>query len=117
MVRYADDMVVFCESREDAELARQDAREWLATRGLRLSEEKTRIVHLTEGFDFLGFNIKHYKSPRTTKAGYKLLIKPSKESVQKLRDRLKQEWISLNGHNVHAVINRLNPILAYCERR
>lgn len=111
MVRYADDIVVFCESKEDAELARRDMREWLASRGLRLSEEKTRIVHLTEGFNFLGFNIKHYKSPRTTKTGYKLLIKPSKESVQELRNRLKQEWMSLNGHDVVSVVNRLNPIL------
>jgi hypothetical protein len=39
--------------------------EWLAERGLTLSEEKTRIVHLTEGFDFLGFNIRHYSAPQT----------------------------------------------------
>ena len=54
VVRYADDFVVFCESREDAERVVDLLKEWLATRGLRLSEAKTRIVHLTEGFDFLG---------------------------------------------------------------
>jgi RNA-directed DNA polymerase len=54
LVRYADDFVVFCESREDAEMARQILTEWLGKRGLVLSSEKTRIVHLTEGFDFLG---------------------------------------------------------------
>jgi RNA-directed DNA polymerase len=111
IVRYADDFVVFCESREDAEATRQDIRDWLATRGLQLSESKTRIVHLTEGFDFLGFNIRHYRAPQTSRSGYKLLIKPSKESVQEFRNRLKQEWMSLKGHNVHAVIRRLNPIL------
>lgn len=111
MVRYADDFVVFCESKEDAEATRDDIREWLATRGLRLSEAKTRVVHLTEGFDFLGFNIRHYRTPRTTRTGYKLLIKPSKQSVQELRNRLKQEWMSLKGTSTIVVVNRLNPIL------
>jgi RNA-directed DNA polymerase len=111
MVRYADDYVVFCENREDAEAARRDSQDWLATRGLKLSENKTRIVHLTEGFDFLGFNIRHYKAPQTSKSGHKLLIKPSKRSLREFRNRLKQEWMSLKGHNVQAVMNRLNPVL------
>jgi RNA-directed DNA polymerase len=111
VVRYADDFVVFCESKEDTEAARQDVKDWLATRGLRLSEAKTRIVHLTEGFDFLGFNIRHYRAPKTAKSGYKLLTKPSKASVQKLKARLKQEWMALKGHGIIAVLKRLNPIL------
>ncbi|MBA3617444.1 MAG: group II intron reverse transcriptase/maturase, partial [Rubrobacteraceae bacterium] len=100
LVRYADDGVVFCESREDAEAARRDLREWLARRGLRLSEDKTRIVHLTEGFDFLGFNIRHYPAPKTSRSGWKLLIKPSKESVRKFKERLRREWMSLKGCNI-----------------
>jgi len=111
LVRYADDGVVFCESREDAEAARRDLREWLARRGLRLSEDKTRIVHLTEGFDFLGFNIRHYPAPKTSRSGWKLLIKPSKESVRKFKERLRREWMSLKGCNIRAVLKRLNPIL------
>lgn len=111
LVRYADDWVMFCESREDAEVARQQAREWLAGRGLRLSEEKTRIVHLSEGFDFLGFNIRHYPAPKTARSGCKLLIKPSKESVQKFKERLRQEWMALKGQNIVAVLGRINPIL------
>ncbi len=75
VVRYADDEVVFCESREDAEQAIVTLAEWLKKRGLTLSEEKTRIVHITEGFDFLGFNIRQYKTPKTARSGYKLLIK------------------------------------------
>ncbi len=89
LVRYADDLVVFCETEEDAQAARWDLRDWLAERGLRLSEAKTRIAHLSEGFDFLGFNVRHYRSPKTTRSGYKLLIKPSKASVKKLREHLK----------------------------
>lgn len=111
LVRYADDWVLFCESREDAENARGQAREWLAQRGLRLSEEKTRIVHLLEGFDFLGFNVRHYPAPKTTRSGRKLLIKPSKDSVRKFKERLRNEWMSLKGCDIAAVLGGLNPIL------
>src|SRR2546429_3423010 len=55
VVRYADDFVCFCETKEDARVVQGILSEWLKERGLILSEEKTRIVHLTEGFDFLGF--------------------------------------------------------------
>ncbi len=80
-------------------------------RGLRLSEEKTQIVHLSEGFDFLGFNIRHYPAPNTARSGYKLLIKPSKESVLRLKERVRREWMTLKGHNIMAVLKRINPIV------
>jgi RNA-directed DNA polymerase len=54
VVRYADDFVCFCETREDAEQVQGILAEWLNERGLTLSTEKTRIVHLTEGFNFFG---------------------------------------------------------------
>jgi RNA-directed DNA polymerase len=111
LVRYADDWVMFCESKEDALAARRQAQEWLLKRGLHLSEEKTRIVHLSEGFDFLGFNIRHYPAPNTTKSGYKLLIKPSKESVRNFKERVRREWMALKGQTVMAVLKRLNPIV------
>jgi RNA-directed DNA polymerase len=75
VVRYADDFVCFSETREDAEQVQKILVEWLAERGLTLSEEKTRIVHLTEGFDFLGFSVRHYPAPQTSRTGWKLLIK------------------------------------------
>jgi RNA-directed DNA polymerase len=85
IVKYADDFVCFCETREDTEHVQKILVEWLAERGLTLSEEKTRTIHLTEGFDFLGFNIRHYPAPQTSRTGWKLLIKPSKESVLESR--------------------------------
>jgi RNA-directed DNA polymerase len=111
VVRYADDFVVFCESKEDAEAVVQILTDWLSKRGLTLSPEKTRIVHLTEGFDFLGFNIRHYKAPQTTRTGWKLLIKPSKQSVQHIRQKVRDEWHHSQGANVRAAITRLNPII------
>jgi RNA-directed DNA polymerase len=111
VVRYADDFVVFCESREDAEQVVIILEEWVQKRGLSLSKEKTKIVHLTEGLNFLGFNIRHYKTPKTRKTGVKLLIKPSKESVKAIREKLRQEWFHTIGSNADAVIGRLNPLI------
>src|SRR5579871_5893551 len=110
LVRYADDFVVFSETKEDAEACIQILTEWLKERGLTLSEEKTHIVHLTEGFDFLGFTVKHYKSP-STKTGWKLLITPSKKSEQAFRDKMKAHWLSFRGKPVGVVLTTLNPIL------
>ena len=111
VVRYADDFVCFCETKEDAEQVQETLTAWLKERGLTLSAEKTRIVHLMEGFNFLGFNIRHYRTPRTTKTGWKLLIKPSKESVQDLRKKLKERWKKVQGTNVQVVLKELNPII------
>ncbi len=110
VVRYADDFVVFCESKDDAERVVELLNEWLALRGLALAAEKTRIVHLTEGFDFLGFNVRHYKDT-SAKSGYKLLITPSKESEKRIKETLRKEWIRLRGTNVQAVLRALNPII------
>ena len=112
VVRYADDVVVFCASQEDAQRVRDKLlAPWLAERGLALSEEKTRIVHRTEGFDFLGFTIRQYHKPETTRTGFKLLITPSKKAVARKRQELRAVWLGLKGHNVPAVLRKLNPII------
>jgi len=111
VVRYADDFVVFCQSQEDAEAAKAILHGWLAQRGLEFSQEKTKIGHLRQGFDFLGFNVRHYAAPKSSKTGWKLLIKPSKAAIHKLRTGLRQEWLKLRGQNVATVIGRLNPII------
>ncbi|MDZ4684391.1 MAG: group II intron reverse transcriptase/maturase [Planctomycetaceae bacterium] len=110
LVRYADDFVIFCETEVDANTARADMAAWLAPRGLSLSETKTRIVHLSKGFDFLGFNVRQYRVP-TTRTGLKLLIKPTRAAIQRLKSRLRGEWRNLRGQNISAVIARLNPVI------
>ncbi len=110
LVRYADDFVIFTETEADALAARQNVSDWLQGRGLTLSEEKTKVCHLTEGFDFLGFNVRHYPVSNT-KTGKKLLITPSKESVERFYGRLRQEWKALAGHNAGKVIGKLTPII------
>jgi RNA-directed DNA polymerase len=110
VVRYADDFVVFCKTKEDAESALITINQWLKNRGLELSESKTKIVHLTEGFNFLGFHIKLYRVSNT-QTGWKLLIKPSKDSVLNIKRKLREKWINLKGHNINTVIDTLNPII------
>jgi RNA-directed DNA polymerase len=110
VIRYADDFVVCCETKDDAIRVLAILTDWLAERGLTLSEDKTRIVHLTEGFDFLGFTVRRYKAPRT-RTGSKLLITPSADSVKRLRTRLRAEWQALAGQPIGALVKRLNPLI------
>jgi RNA-directed DNA polymerase len=102
-VRYADDLVVLCHSQEQAEQVKARLAGWLAPRGLAFNEDKTKIVHLGEGFDFLGFNVRRYHR--------KLLIKPSKAAITRLRERLAAETRKLRGTNAVAVITTLSPII------
>jgi RNA-directed DNA polymerase len=101
---YADDALALCHSREQAEQVKARLAAWLEPRGLVFNEDKTRIVHLAEdGVDFLGFNIRRYRG--------KLLIKPSKAAVRRIKARLSAEMRSLRGHNAQMVLIRLNPII------
>jgi RNA-directed DNA polymerase len=104
VVRYADDLVALCHSREQAEQVKARLAGWLAPRGLSFNEDKTRIVHLSEGFDFLGFNIRRYPPG-------KLLIKPSKKAIGRIRERLSAEFRRLRGGNAVAVLRTINPIV------
>ena len=103
LIRYADDFIVLCHTRQEALEVKASLASWLAPRGLAFNEDKTRVVSLDEGFDFLGFNVRRY--------GDKLLIKPSKAAVRRIRGRLRTELRALRGANARAVIKRLNPII------
>jgi len=103
-VAYADDFIVCCHSRQQAENIREALAEWLAERGLALNEDKTRIVHVTQGFDFLGWNFRRYPNGKT-------LVKPSKAAIRKHRQRLADEMRKLRGSNAGMVINTINPII------
>ncbi len=104
VIRYADDLVVCAHSRQQAQQVKAKLAEWLAPRGLVFNQDKTRIVPLTEGFDFLGFNVRRYRNG-------KLLIKPSPAAGKRLRERLAAELRALRGSNAAAVIAALTPII------
>ena len=91
LVRYADDLVVLCATREQAEKARELVAAVLKTLGLRLSPEKTRIVQLAggaEGFDFLGF---HHRMGKSRKDGRFYLLKwPSARAMAQIRAKIRE---------------------------
>jgi RNA-directed DNA polymerase len=103
LIRYADDLVALCSSQDQAQQVKAQLAEWLAPRGLVFNEEKTRIVPLSSGFDFLGFNVRRY--------GGKLLIKPSKPALKRIRSRLSSQMRALRGANAPAVLAAITPIV------
>lgn len=100
MVRYADDFVVLCQTKEEAEAVLAFLREWTTGAGLTLHPTKTRIVNaLTEGFDFLGW---HFRGQKKW---------PRQKSVQKLQDKLRPLTRRTNGRSLCEIIAKANPIL------
>jgi RNA-directed DNA polymerase len=104
VIRYADDLVACCHSGQQAQQVKAWLAEWLAPRGLVFNEDKTTTVHLSRGFEFLGFSVRRYPNG-------KLLIKPSKKAVGRLRERLAAEMRRLRGSNVAGVLTTVNPIV------
>jgi len=101
MVRYADDMVILCKTREEAETARVRLSELLQARELVLHPTKTRIAHLNErpGFQFLGYVFySEYRDPR-----------PS--SQQKLRTKIRKLTKRNNGNSLDTIIKAVNAVL------
>ncbi|WP_019505909.1 group II intron reverse transcriptase/maturase [Pleurocapsa sp. PCC 7319] len=103
VVRYADDVIVTARDKGSLETVQIQIQQWLSNRGLELSAEKTLITSMEDGFDFLGFNHRHYNG--------KLLIKPSKKKVLDFCKRIGKEIKAMNGIEQEAVIRKLNPIL------
>ena len=103
VVRYADDFIVTARDKGSLESVQIQIQQWLFERGLSLSPEKTFITSMVDGFDFLGFNHRHFNG--------KLLIKPSKKKVLDFCKRIGQEIKAMNGCEQQVVIKRLNPIL------
>ena len=103
LIRYADDLVVLCHSHDEAQQVKAKLAVWLMPRGLVFNEDKTQVVHVEAGFDFLGFNVRRYDG--------KLLIKPSPAALRRIRERLRTEMRALRGANVSAVLHKIDPIV------
>lgn len=103
-VRYADDFIVTADKRKTLEDIKHMLTRFLEKRGLMLSEEKTLITHISEGFDFLGFNVRKYNGT--------LIIKPSKKSQKRFTVKL-HEIILAKGKALsqQELIGKLNPII------
>ncbi|MEG4447166.1 group II intron reverse transcriptase/maturase, partial [Microcoleus sp. AT9_B5] len=103
VVRYADDFIVTARDKESLETAQTQIEQWLSERGLNLSSEKTLITSMEDGFDFLGFNHRHYNG--------KLLIKPTKKKVLDFCKRIGKHIKGMYGVEQEVLIKKLNPIL------
>ena len=102
-IRYADDFIVTAPTKETAEELKELIRWFLMERGLELSETKTQITHIDDGFDFLGWNIRKYKGT--------LLLKPSKASIQKLTQKIKSIIQRASAWTQDQLIDALNPVI------
>ncbi len=102
VIAYADDFVITGNSKELLEKhvkPRVDA--FLRQRGLELSEEKTKIIHIDQGFDFLGHNVRKYNG--------KLLIKPAKKSVKNFLQAIRRHIKTKPSIKTEDLISLLNP--------
>jgi len=112
LIRYADDFVVMVHGeRRHAEALREEVAAVLAPLGLRLSLEKTRVVHIDEGFDFLGQNIRSQRKRGTSK--YYVYTKPSKKAIQAIKDKVSvKTYRSTRNQDLDKLITSLNRMLA-----
>ncbi|NEQ83382.1 MAG: group II intron reverse transcriptase/maturase [Moorea sp. SIO2I5] len=112
LVRYADDFVIMHKSKEVVEECQRIINTWLKDIGLELKPSKTKLVHSSEGFDFLGFNIGQYPVVKNqSKQGFKTLIKPSKKKVKEHWEQLSSEIERHKAAPQEALIRQLKPII------
>lgn len=102
-IRYADDFIVTAETKSDIEAIIPTLNKWLASRGLELNPDKTNVVHIEQGFNFLGFNIRQFKGS--------CFQVPQKEKVLEFLRQIRK-WLKTHPSvKQEAVISYLNPIL------
>src|SRR5439155_13142681 len=112
LVRYCDDFVLMVAGdRHHAEALREEVSAVLAPLGLRLAPEKTQVVHIDEGFTFLGFDIRRLRKRGTQK--YYVYTKPSKKAIQAIKDKVRIKTYRSTRHmGLDEVITSLNQALA-----
>jgi RNA-directed DNA polymerase len=103
-IRYADDFAVTARTKETLEqIVIPVVMDFLAPRGLELSEQKTIITHIETGFNFLGQNVRKYRN--------KLIIKPAKEGLKALLQKTRECIKGCLGQTAQTLITKLNPIV------
>jgi RNA-directed DNA polymerase len=111
LVRYADDFVVMVAgTRNDAETLRAEVSDVLAPMGLRLSEPKTRVCHIDEGFDFLGWRIRR-RAWRSRSGKTAVYTYPSRKSLASIKDKVRQLTRRARHRTLPDLLRRLNPVL------
>jgi RNA-directed DNA polymerase len=110
LVRYADDWVLMVAgTRADAERLRQEAAAVLLPMGLRLSEEKTRIAHIDQGFDFLGMHIQRHKQRGSTRRF--VYTYPARAALAAVKAKVRGATRRSTNQSLTILLHRLNPVL------
>ncbi len=101
MIRYADDFIILCRNRQEAQKALEQVQQWTRNRELQLHPQKTKIVDATlkGGFDFLGYHFER---------GYRW---PRQKSLNTMREKIRMKTKRTNGTSMSCIIGKLNPIL------
>jgi RNA-directed DNA polymerase len=109
-VVYADDFIITANNEETLHQVKRDIEEFLLVRGLELSESKMLIINIRDGSDFLGWNIRKYKT--------KLIITPSKKSVKRVCENIRETVRKNLMQKQEVLIKRLNAIIrGWCNHR
>ncbi len=127
LIRYADDFIILTRTKVEAERKLKEINNILKIRGLKISEKKTRLVHIAEGFDFLGFNIRlRPRNGQPTSKGLQklpsgdyyidrnkvgLFIQPSRKSIESVKNKLRDIFKSTHGKQAKDLINEANPVI------
>ena len=104
MVRYADDLVITCGNRREAEEALDRVRSVAAGLRLTLHPDKTKIVHIGEGFDFLGYTIKK---------GFSLYAVPRRKKIESFKDKIREITRRNRPLNLRMLLSELNPVVRW----
>jgi group II intron reverse transcriptase/maturase len=112
LTRYADDWLCVCRTREEAERALASARAVLEGQlGLRIHPEKTRIVHVSQGFEFLGYKIGLGRGLRFKSGGIGLYAIPRQRSIDRFKDKVRALTRRRIAVPLEELIHVLNPVI------
>ncbi|MCR4443144.1 MAG: reverse transcriptase domain-containing protein, partial [Peptococcaceae bacterium] len=113
IVRYADDAVLLCRTKNEAVAALRHARYILEeVLGLKMHPDKTRIVHISKGFEFLGYMVKQGQSRcRFTGRGSSIYAIPRQKSINKFKDEIRRITRRTNPKKLPEIIAELNPVI------
>jgi hypothetical protein len=120
LTRYADDWVITCKSAAEARAAVSAAQRILEHLGVTLHPQKTRVVHVRHGFEFLGYKIKRGQRPlkpvphpiqRRVREGGGLYAYPTEKSIRSFKDQVRERTRRCLSMSTSEVIAHLNPLL------
>jgi len=110
-VRYADEIFIFLYEKDDINELLPKLEQFFSIRGINFNKAEKQLVHIKDGFNIKDFNIRVYEDKNPNNINEKLLITPSKEFVQQIRDKLKNIFLQCKGRPIKVVLEMINPVV------